>query len=124
MLVSSDKEKKYIKSAKKWGVLPFNSERISDKYLVVSILGGWCILDEREFCQFQSHKVGENSPLYEKLRLAGMLLTESNQENLVNGYRNLSVNLFSLYSIFIDPDPPWLPPLLLPDSDATSGDLT
>ena len=95
MLVSSDKEKKYIKSAKKWGVLPFNSERISDKYLVVSILGGWCILDEREFCQFQSHKVGENSPLYEKLRLAGMLLTESNQENLVNGYRNLSVNLFT-----------------------------
>ena len=95
MLVSSDKEKKYIKSAKKWGILPFNSERISDKYLVVSILGGWCILDEREFCQFQSHKVGENSPLYEKLRLAGMLLTESNQENLVNGYRNLSVNLFT-----------------------------
>ena len=94
MVVSSKKEKKYIEPIIKGGILPFNSEKISGKYLVVSMLGGWCILDEKEFYQFHSRRIKENNPLYKKLLLAGMLLTESNQENLVNAYRDLNMNLF------------------------------
>jgi len=95
MLVSSKKEKKHTESDEKGGWLPFNSEKINGKYLVVSMLGGWCILDEKEFYQFHSHRVRENSPLHRKLLLTGMLLTESNQESFVNSYRNLNMNLFT-----------------------------
>jgi len=95
MLVTSKKEKKYMRSAKKWGILPFNSERISGKYLVANVLGGWCILDKKEFCQFHSQGVKENGPLYKKLLRAGMLLTESSQDSLIGTYRNSNMNLFT-----------------------------
>ena len=95
MVISSKREKRHIGSANKWGLLPFNSEKISGKYLVVNIFGNWCILDEKEFQQFDSQRFKENSVLYKKLLRKGMLLTESNQENLINNYRNLNVNLFT-----------------------------
>ena len=95
MLVVSKKEKKHIRPIGRGGVLPFHSEKISGKYLVASILGDWCILDKKEFCQFHGHRIKENSPLYKKLLLAGMLLTESNQDSLIDGYRNLNVSLFT-----------------------------
>lgn len=95
MVTFSQREKEHTSSAKKWGILPFNSEKIEDKYLVTSILGGWCILGEEEFRQIHSYKIKEGGSLHKKLKLAGLLLTESNLDALINGYRNLNVNLFS-----------------------------
>ncbi len=95
MLVSSKRKKEHTEAIKRGGLLPFNSEKISGKYLVVNMLGNWCILDKKEFHLLHSQRIEKNNFLYKKLLQKGMVLTESNQEELINGYRTANVNLFT-----------------------------
>ena len=95
MSISVKDKKECSLPKRKWGILPFNSEKISGKYLVTSTLGGWCILEPEEFSQLHSYNLKENSSLYKKLKSSGLLLTESNLDNVVNSYRTSNINLFS-----------------------------
>ena len=75
-------------------LLPFNSEKINDKYLVTNMMGCWDALSEAEFRQLNSLRVLERGPLFDRLLERGLIVDEANLHRVIEGYRNLNANLF------------------------------
>lgn len=82
-------------------VIPFNSEKINDKYLVTNMMGGWDALNEEEFRNLNSLRVLEGGRLYERLLERGLILDEKNIRRVIDDYRNLNVHLFTDTSLHI-----------------------
>ncbi|MDE2230973.1 MAG: radical SAM protein [Candidatus Omnitrophica bacterium] len=84
-----------------FSILPFNSEKINDKYLVSNMMGAWDALSEAEFRQFNSLCLQEGSSLSRRLQERGLILDENNILRVMDEYRRLNANLFTDTSLHI-----------------------
>ena len=82
-------------------ILPFNVDKINDKYLVSNMMGCWDALSELEFRQLNSMRVLEGGPLFDRLLARGIILDEKNIRSVIDGYRSLNANLFTDTSLHI-----------------------
>jgi len=82
-------------------ILPFNAEKINDKYLVSNRMGCWDALDKSEFSLFNSLRVLEGGELYDRLLQRGLIVDENNIRSVIDGYRSLNANLFTDTSLHI-----------------------
>ncbi|MEI7998126.1 MAG: radical SAM protein, partial [Candidatus Omnitrophota bacterium] len=82
-------------------ILPFNSEKINDKYLVTNMMGCWEALNEKEFRQLNSLRVLEGGNLYNRLLDKGLIVDEGNIRRVIDGYKSLNANLFTDTSLHI-----------------------
>ena len=82
-------------------ILPFNAEKINDKYLVTNMMGCWDALNEKEFRQLNSLRVLEGGDLFNRLLERGLIVDEDNIRRVIEGYRNLNANLFTDTSLHI-----------------------
>jgi uncharacterized protein len=82
-------------------ILPFNSEKINNKYLVTNIMGCWDALNEKEFRQLNSLRVEQGGDLFNRLLERGLIVDEGNIRRIIDGYRNLNANLFTDTSLHI-----------------------
>jgi len=81
--------------AQDWIVLPYNSKKIEDHYLVSNFLGNWEFLTREEFKQLEQFRIEEDGALYERLYTRGIIADKANIPGLISGYRNLNANQFS-----------------------------
>ena len=88
-------------AGKVFAILPFNSSRVKDKYLLSNQLGAWDFLDKKEFREFSSYSLKKGSALYERLYGKGLVADSNNIERLFNEYRSLNANLFLDTSLHI-----------------------
>ena len=82
-------------------ILPFNCEKINDKYLVTNLMGCWDALDEKEFRQLNSLHVDKGGDLFNRLLDRGLIVDECNIQRIIGGYRSLNANLFTDTSLHI-----------------------
>lgn len=76
-------------------LLPFNSAKINDKYLVTNMMGCWDALNKEEFRQLHSLRVMQGGGLYNRLLERGLIADADNIRRIIDGYRNLNANLFT-----------------------------
>lgn len=76
-------------------ILPFNAEKIKDKFLVTNMMGCWDALNEAEFRQLNSFAVAPGGALFNRLLERGLIVDEGNVRSVIDGYRNLNANLFA-----------------------------
>ncbi|MCF7870315.1 MAG: His-Xaa-Ser system radical SAM maturase HxsB [Candidatus Omnitrophica bacterium] len=79
---------------KEFAVIPFNSDRIKDKYLVSNLLGKWDLLDKQEFGQLNSLKLNKDNPLFKRLYDKGIVADESSFKGLIDDFKRTNANLF------------------------------
>ncbi|MCF7888082.1 MAG: radical SAM protein [Candidatus Omnitrophica bacterium] len=79
---------------KKFAVIPFNSDRIKDKYLVSNLLGKWDLLDKQEFRQLNSLKLNKDKPLFKRLYDKGIVADEGSFKGLIDDFKRTNTNLF------------------------------
>ncbi len=82
-------------------ILPFNSAKINDKYLVTNMMGCWDALNEQEFRQLPSLQVLQGGPLFDRLLQRGLIVDADNVRHVIDGYRSLNANLFTDTSLHI-----------------------
>lgn len=82
-------------------ILPFNCEKINDKYLVSNMMGCWDALNEKEFRQLNSLRVEQGGGLFNRLLERGLIVDEDNIRRVIEGYKSLNANLFSDTSLHI-----------------------
>lgn len=82
-------------------LIPFNSERIDDKYLVTNMMGCWDALSEEDFRQLNSLRVLQGGSLYNRLLERGLIVDTDNIRRVIDDYRNLNANLFTDTSLHI-----------------------
>lgn len=75
-------------------ILPYNSAKIREHYLITTLWGGWVVLDADEFKKLNSLDIGTGSPLVDKLRKNRILLETGNLDKIVDDFRQLRSNLF------------------------------
>ncbi len=83
-----------VKAEKDLCLLPYNHDKITDKHLVVNILGDWAILGEEEFRKLNRCDIFGKGPLHDKLKKNGLLVSSFNLEEKINNYRRLNLTLF------------------------------
>lgn len=88
-------------SIKDWAVLPYNTERIRDRYLISNFLGSWELLTLDEFKQLQQLRFTEDETLFTRLYDKGIIVKEENLPEMINEYRNLQSHLFTDASLHI-----------------------
>lgn len=84
-----------------WAVLPFNSKKIKNKYLVSTLWGSWSILEEEEFKTISSLRIDRESPLFKRLYNERLVIDKRNIGTLIADYRNINANLFCDTSLHI-----------------------
>ena len=57
-------------------ILPFNTEKINDKYLVTNMMGCWDALNAEEFRQLHSLRVAQGGALFNRLLERGLIVDE------------------------------------------------
>ncbi|MCK5178347.1 MAG: radical SAM protein, partial [Candidatus Omnitrophica bacterium] len=82
-------------NAQDWAVLPYNSKKINNHYLVTNFLGNWDFLIPDEFRRLQQFSLEANDSLFDRLYDKGIVVRKENIAELIAGYRNLNANLFS-----------------------------
>lgn len=88
-------------STKYPSLLPFNTEKINDKYLVSNQMGCWDALSSEEFRRLNSLKVLQGGPLFDRLLERGLIVDEDNIRRVIDDYRQLNANLFTDTSLHI-----------------------
>ncbi len=76
-------------------ILPFNSARIRNKYLVSNMMGAWDVLDPVEFRQLSAMSVDPASVLGKRLHERGVVVDNKNLQSVIQDFKNLNANLFS-----------------------------
>ncbi|MDP2653399.1 MAG: His-Xaa-Ser system radical SAM maturase HxsB [Candidatus Omnitrophota bacterium] len=84
-----------------FSILPFNSEKFNEKYLVTNVLGCWDALNDEEFRQLHSLRVSPGGALFNRLLERGLIVDADNIRRVLDDYRNLNANLFSDTSLHI-----------------------
>ena len=82
-------------------LLPFNSEKINDKYLVTNMMGCWDALNEGEFRQLHNLSVMGGGNLFNRLLKRGLIVDSDNLQRVIDDYRSLNANLFTDTSLHI-----------------------
>lgn len=82
-------------------VLPFNSKRIRNKYIVSNVMGCWDILTISEFSQFNALSLRRGKALTTRLYERGLIVDSNNLEKVMGGFRSLNANLFNDTSLHI-----------------------
>lgn len=90
-----------VKEVKDWAVLPYNTEKISDHYLISNLLGNWDLLNFDEFKCLEQFSLNESDELFNKLYDKGIVIKEENLPKLINEYRELNSHLFTDASLHI-----------------------
>jgi uncharacterized protein len=75
-------------------VLPFNSKKIKNKYLVTNMMGCWDALNREEFGELNSLRVLSGGKLFDRLLKRGIIVDANNLQSVIAGYRSLNANLF------------------------------
>ncbi len=76
-------------------ILPFNVEKINDRYLVTNMMGCWDALNEKEFRQLNAFNVPAGGALFNRLLSRGLIVDADNIRQVIDGYRTLNANLFN-----------------------------
>lgn len=84
-----------------WAILPYNSARIKDRYLVSNMLGSWDLLTDEELKRVAQCSLDEHEKLFERLHGKGIIVKDDNFPRLINEYRNLNSHLFKDASLHI-----------------------
>ncbi|MCK4881402.1 MAG: His-Xaa-Ser system radical SAM maturase HxsB [Candidatus Omnitrophica bacterium] len=84
-----------VTNAQDWAVLPYNSKKINDHYLVSNFLGNWDFLVQDEFRRLQQLSLEANDNLFDRLYEKGIVVQKESMAELIAGYRNLNATLFS-----------------------------
>ena len=82
-------------------LLPFNVEKIDNKYLVSNMMGCWDALNAQELRQLNNLRVLEGGELFNRLLERGLIVDEHSIRGVIEGYRNLNANLFTDTSLHI-----------------------
>jgi His-Xaa-Ser system radical SAM maturase HxsB len=83
-------------SEEAWAALPYNVDKIRDRYLVVSLSGSWDFLSRDEYRQLSSFSLKRNTGLYNRLRERGLIIENAyGLERLIDDYRCFNLNLFT-----------------------------
>lgn len=90
-----------VEEVQNWAVLPYNTERISDHYLVSNFLGSWDLLTLDEFKRLEQFSFAENDALFNRLYDKGVIVREENLPKTINEYRNMQSHLFTDVSLHI-----------------------
>jgi len=83
-----------MKTDSEFAILPFNTARINDKFLVSTQLGNWSLLNRDDFFRLNSFNFSPGTSLYNRLKKDGVLVTKSNLENIIRDFRSLHRNWF------------------------------
>lgn len=84
-----------------WAVLPYNTEKINDRYLISNVLGSWDILSADEFKRLEQFSLDENDAFFHRLYDKGMIVKEENFSRAIQEYRSLQSHLFTDASLHI-----------------------
>lgn len=76
-------------------VVPYNSLRIKDRYLVSNMFGSWDFLNDGEFRTLSTLGIKKDTPLFNRLYKNGIIADEGNIEDLIGQFRNINANLFA-----------------------------
>lgn len=81
---------------KTWATLPYNVDKVKDKYLVVSALGGWDFLNRSEYEQLSAFRLKKETRLYCRLKEKGLVIEDDTSlDRLIDDYRCANLNLFT-----------------------------
>ena len=83
-----------LKTRNEWGILPYETGRIKDRYLVTSSLGSWALLEKGEFKKLHRYQIKDTEPLFGKLKDAGIIVDRTNSNNVIEDFRRLNNNWF------------------------------
>lgn len=87
--------------AQEWAVLPYNAEKISDRYLITNSLGSWDLLAADEFRRLEQLNMEDGDALFNRLYDKGIIVKEENLPKVINEFRNLQSHLFTDASLHI-----------------------
>jgi len=83
-----------MKTKSEWAVLPYNSSRVDNKYLISNFFGSWSILNQEDFVALEQLRVSQDSPLFKRLSQDGMIVQGETLPGLINQFRSLNDHLF------------------------------
>lgn len=83
-----------MEQKKEWVVLPFKSDVIKNKRLVVNLLGHWDFLTTEEFKTFHAMKIQQQDPLWMRLKEKGLIVDDQNIKQVIQDFRNSHSHLF------------------------------
>jgi uncharacterized protein len=63
-------------------ILPFNYEKIGEKFLVSNDLGGWAFVDDEELEKIRAHTVEEDPKLFHHLICSDLIFLEGEENNV------------------------------------------
>jgi len=86
---------------KDWALLPYNSAKIRDKYILSTFLGAWTFVNEDEFKLINSLRIENDSALFRKLKKHQFILDVKTVETITKKYRHLHANIFRDTSLHI-----------------------
>ncbi|MCX6802453.1 MAG: His-Xaa-Ser system radical SAM maturase HxsB [Candidatus Diapherotrites archaeon] len=73
----------------------FSTHKFNEnEFLLTTGHGSWATLSKEEYAMLRFHKLGEDPNLFDKLKEKGIILTESNVENVVRDYKERHHFLF------------------------------
>ncbi|MBF0511144.1 MAG: radical SAM protein [Candidatus Omnitrophica bacterium] len=84
-----------MKASVQSSILPFNAEKINDKYLVTNMMGCWDALTCQEFRQLNRLDVPEDGLLFKRLREKGLIVDEDNLQSVIEAFRRMNAHLFN-----------------------------
>ncbi|MBF0330323.1 MAG: His-Xaa-Ser system radical SAM maturase HxsB [Candidatus Omnitrophica bacterium] len=76
-------------------ILPFNSAKVRDKYVVSNMMGAWDVLEPSEFRALSTMVIDPKSVLGQRLQKHGVVVDQENLQSVIQDYKNLNANLFS-----------------------------
>jgi len=77
----------------------YKTEKIGDKILLISLTGSWAVLSKEEYTLFRRGKL--SAELFKKLEDKGIILTEKNENQIINDYKKTKIQLFQGTSLHI-----------------------
>lgn len=77
----------------KFAILPFKSRPIKDRFLLITTLGDWAILNKEDFRRIHSYSISEDSKLFKQLKAKRIIVDETNLKAGLQSHRRLNANL-------------------------------
>ena len=90
-----------MKNQADWAVLPYNSKKINNNYLVSNFYGSWSLLSRQDFLTLEQFTIPENSPLFNRLYQEGIIVKEEKIPELTNQFRQIHSHLYTDTSLHI-----------------------
>lgn len=83
-----------MKTDSDFAILPYNSAKISDRFLVTTQFGGWSLLTRDELSRLNRFDVSAGTDLFNRLKESGVLINKGNIERVISDFRLLHRNWF------------------------------